>query len=112
MKYAVEENETGGLVQLILFLTALGNFDYCNEIVGGDALGIHIVPDVRHCRASLYELLLVDNELELQAEEFGGLAAEQHSLHEYFEIVHYGAVMGVNVQLELYEGLFLVDFKL
>ena len=57
------------------------------------------------------QLLLVDDELELQAELFGSLAAEDHALHENFKIVHDGAEVRVDRQLQLDERAVLVDLQ-
>ena len=35
-----------------------------------------------------HELLLIDHELKLETERFGGLAAQQHALHKDLEVIH------------------------
>lgn len=35
-----------------------------------------------------HKLLLIDHELKLEAKRFGGLAAQQHTLHEDLEVIH------------------------
>ena len=47
------------------------------------------------------QLILVDHELELQTELFGGLAAEDHAIHEYLEVFHHAADVDVDLQLQL-----------
>ena len=59
----------------------------------------------------LYELLLVDDELELQAQPLGCLSAQDHALHENSKEFHDGAEFGVDGQLQLDQGLVLVDFQ-
>ena len=46
----------------------------------------------------LHELLLVDDEFKFQPQFFSGLAAHDHAVEEYFKVIGYGAVVGVNCQ--------------
>ena len=53
---AVEDDEAGLLVELILFLAALRDLDDGYELLGADALGVDIVPDVGHVFPPTYFL--------------------------------------------------------
>ena len=45
---AVQHNQAGFLIQLVLFLAPLGDFHHRNEVFGGNALRIDIVPNIFH----------------------------------------------------------------
>ena len=59
----------------------------------------------------LYQLLLVNDQLELQAELFCRLSAKHHSLHEDLKILHNRAVLRINHQLQFYQCFVLVDLQ-
>ena len=58
----------------------------------------------------LYQLLFVDDQLELQAELFRRLTAQDHALHENLKILHDRAEPGIHCQFQFYKGFILVDF--
>ena len=70
-----------------------------------------MAPPVCPAELFLYELLFVDDELELQAQPLGGFAAQHHALHEDLEEFHDGAELGVNGQLQLDESFVLIDLQ-
>ena len=48
IKYSVKNNISGLLIKLVLFLTALGNLDNADKILGVNSFRRNIVPDIRH----------------------------------------------------------------
>jgi len=55
--------------------------------------------------------LLVDHQLEMQAQFFRSLAAKKHAAHEDLKIIHHRTVFGVYVQLQKDLCFFFVDGK-
>ena len=58
------------------------------------------------------QLLLVYHQPELESQLLRRLAAKDHPLQEYLEIVHHGAVARVDGQLQLDKRVRLVDLQL
>ena len=59
----------------------------------------------------LYKLLFVDNEFELQSELFCSFSAEDHPFHKDFKVVHNRSKLGINLQFQLNNRSFLVNFE-
>ena len=57
------------------------------------------------------QLLLVNHQLELQAQLLRCLSTEEHPAHEDLKIVHDRAVLRVHGQLQLDERVLLVDLQ-
>ena len=87
IKNPVHFNETGFLIEFVLYFTALADFDNSIETVGSNALRAYIVPNISHNKTNLLVKTLSEFSIALKTKfvkHFVTFSANQTNYGKYF----------------------------